>query len=63
MFTTWDNCLLRGGNDGYSKGYLNGCKSTKMYLHEFSFGLAWVMGAIEIASSNLHMSAIKIAHF
>ena len=38
-------------------------KSTKMYLHEFSFGLAWVMGSIEIASSNLHMSAIKIEHF
>ena len=39
-------------------------KSTsKIYLLEFSFGLAWVMGVIEIASSNLHMSAIKIAHF
>jgi hypothetical protein len=39
-------------------------KSTsKIYLLEFSFGLAWVMGVIEIASSNLHMSAIKIEHF
>jgi|LakMenEpi03Aug12_release.lakeMendotaPanAssembly.Ray.scaffolds.fasta_scaffold96435_8 hypothetical protein len=25
MFTTWENCLLRGGIDGYIKGELNGC--------------------------------------
>jgi hypothetical protein len=25
MFTTWENCLLRGGIDGYGKGVLNGC--------------------------------------
>jgi hypothetical protein len=25
MFTTWENCLPRGGNDGYGKGVLNGC--------------------------------------
>ena len=25
MFTTWENCLLRGEIDGYGKGVLNGC--------------------------------------
>ena len=57
---------MRGTIEQDSDGILRAIdmKSTsKMYLHEFSFGLAWVMGAIEIASSNLHMSAIKIAHF
>ena len=32
-------------------------------LHDFSFGLAWLMGSTDISSRKLRLSAIKIAHF